>query len=881
MKGAEIREAYLEYFESKGHQRVGSSSLVPRSDPSLFFTNAGMVQFKDLFLGLEKRDYVRATSTQKCMRVSGKHNDLENVGRTARHHTFFEMLGNFSFGDYFKKDAISFGWEFLTRVVNLDPDRLTATVFQDDDEAYDLWEEIAGLPTERIVRLGEKDNFWSMGDTGPCGPCSEIIYDQGEKYGCGEKTCGPACDCGRFLELWNLVFMQYNRDKSGKLAPLPKPSIDTGMGLERLTAVLQGQDSNYHTDLVFPYLQEASRISGVKYGAAEGSDVSLRVIADHIRAVTFLVADGVFPSSEGRGYVLRRIMRRAARHGKLLGLDDPFLYRICPLVGKNMGGAFPELEENMDTVVKAVHLEEERFVRTLDQGLRRLSELMEQTRSRNLKELPGDEIFRLYDTFGFPLDLSEDIASESGMTVDVEGFNREMELQKKRARAAWTGSGEEDVPAVYRALREKTGTVHFIGYEEEENAAATIVGISEGGRVLDAWSGEGEIELVLDHTPFYGESGGQAGDTGLLEGDGFKASVFNTTRPLPDLVVHHCRFPDAAKVKLGDICTARIDHDARSATRRNHTATHLLQAALRRTLGEHVKQSGSLVNPSRLRFDFTHFSGLLREEIERIEDLVNGNIMENISVKTREMSSEEAMKEGAMALFGEKYGDVVRVVSVPGVSMELCGGTHVNRTGDIGLFRVLQESSVAAGVRRIEAVTGAGVLSRIREEEDALREMAEAVKVSAPELPARIRKLLSTIQEQEKKIRDLQRGLAGGGTDLANMVKEAGGIKYLAAEVPGQDPTSLRDTADRMRDKIGSGVVLLGTRDENKAYLVCVVSRDLVENFPASELINRLAPLVDGRGGGRPDMAQAGGKRPGGLDEIIGRVGTTLQEMSG
>ncbi len=881
MKGAEVREAFLKYFESKGHQRVGSSPLVPRSDPSLFFTNAGMVQFKDLFLGLEKRGYARATSTQKCMRVSGKHNDLENVGRTARHHTFFEMLGNFSFGDYFKKDAIFYGWEFLTGVVNLDPGRLTATVFTDDDEAYDLWEEIAGLPAERIVRLGEKDNFWSMGDTGPCGPCSEIIYDQGEKFGCGEGTCGPACDCGRFLELWNLVFMQSNRDKSGKLSPLPKPSIDTGMGLERLAAVLQGKDSNYHTDLVFPYVQEASRVAGVKYGAAEGSDVSLRVIADHIRAITFLIADGVFPSNEGRGYVLRRIMRRAARHGKLLGLDDPFLYRICPLVGKNMGDVFPELEENMETVVKAVHLEEERFCRTLDQGLRRLSELVEQTRDRNLKELPGDEVFRLYDTFGFPLDLSEDIASESGMAVDVDGFNREMELQKKRARAAWTGSGEEDVPEVYRALREASGPVHFIGYDAEETDSAVVVGIAGEGKALDSWSGEGEIDLVLDQTPFYGESGGQAGDTGVVEGEGFKAEVFDATRPLPDLVVHRCRFPKGAKVKLGDACSARVDHDARSATRRNHTATHLLQAALRRTLGEHVKQSGSLVNPGRLRFDFTHFSGLRKQEIERIEDLVNRNVLENISVKTREMSSEEAMKEGAMALFGEKYGDVVRVVSVPGVSMELCGGTHVSRTGDIGLFKVLQESSVAAGVRRIEAVTGTGVLGKIREEEESLKEMADTVKVSAPELPARIRKLLSTVLEQERKIRELQSDLAGGGADLADMVKDVGGIRYLAAEVPGQDPTSLRDTADRMRDKIGSGVVLLGTRDENKAFLVCVVSRDLVETYPAFELINRLAPLVDGGGGGRPDMAQAGGKRPGGLDEIIGRVGATLQEMSG
>ena len=879
MKGAQVRETFLAYFQDKEHTRVRSSSLIPQNDPTLFFTNAGMVQFKDTFLGQEKRDYVRAASTQKCLRVSGKHNDLENVGRTARHHTFFEMLGNFSFGDYFKKEAIEFGWEFLTRTVSIEPDRLLATVFLDDDEAYNLWQEVAGLPEDRIYRLGEKDNFWAMGDTGPCGPCSEIIYDLGEDYGCGLKTCGPDCDCGRFLELWNLVFMQYDRDSSGKLTPLPKPSIDTGLGLERLTSVLQGKDSNYHTDLVYPYVEEAAAIAGIEYGASGESDVSLQVIADHVRAITFLIADGVLPSNEGRGYVLRRIMRRAARHGKILGIDDPFLFRICPVVGQNMGEAFPEIIQSMDTVVKVAHMEEERFSRTLDQGLRRLSELVDQVLSEGGGTLPGDEAFRLYDTYGFPLDLSQDIAAESGLSVDVDGFNLEMKSQRDRARAAWTGSGEEDVPAVYRTLREKIGPVDFTGYDEENTEASTVNGIILGEQILDSWTGKGELEVVLDHTPFYGESGGQVGDVGILTGDGFALKVVDTIRPMPDLIVHRCSAEGEARIRTGETCAARVDHDARSATRRNHTATHLLHKALKETLGDHVKQAGSLVEPARLRFDFTHFSALSNEEIDAIEDAVNVNVLENISVQTREISMDEAVNEGAVGLFGEKYGDLVRVVTVPGVSIELCGGTHVDRTGDIGLFKIVQEMSVAAGMRRIEAVTGAGVLDRLREEERALKEMADTVNVSPRELPARIHRLLNIVQEHEKKIRDLQRELAGGGSDLDGKIREGAGIRYLAAEVPGQDPSSLRETADRMKDKMGSGVVILGTRDDRKAFLVCVVSRDLTDRFPASKFIERLAPIVGGSGGGRPDMAQAGGKKPGKLPELLDQVETVLGEM--
>ena len=879
MTGSEIRETFLKYFEDRGHTRVVSSPLVPQNDPTLFFTNAGMVQFKDVFTGVEKRSYNKAASTQKCMRVSGKHNDLENVGRTARHHTFFEMLGNFSFGDYFKEDAIRYGWEFLTETVPLPPDNLIVTIFEDDDEAFHLWRKITGIDAERIFRLGEKDNFWAMGDTGPCGPCSEILIDQGKKLGCGTPECGPECDCGRFLELWNLVFMQFDRNQDGDLIPLPSPSIDTGMGLERLAAVLQGEVSNYHTDLVFPFLEEAARLAGVKYGSDEQSDTSLRVIADHIRAVTFLISDGVLPSNEGRGYVLRRIIRRAARHGKLLGMDGPFLYRICPLVGEKMSDAFPELTVNMSTVVKIAQLEEERFANTLEHGLRRLSDLVDQTKSEGKDILPGDEVFRLYDTYGFPLDLSEDIAEESDMSVDVDGFNTEMELQRERARASWSGSGEEDVPALYRKIAEKAGPVVFSGYDEEETSGARILAISSGDKVRKSAEGNGIVEIVLDRTPFYGESGGQAGDTGKISGDGFLAQVTETVLPLSGLTVHRCNILNG-KVSVGDTCTATVDHEARSATRSNHTATHLLHTALRDVLGDHVKQSGSLVEPGRLRFDFTHFTGLTREEVGDIEDLVNIHVLENLEVSTELMPLSEALDHGAVALFGEKYGDSVRVVSVQGVSTELCGGTHVSRTGDIGLFKITQEGSIAAGVRRLEAVTGPGVVDLMRSEENVLQEMAASVKVSVSELPARLAKLLETVQEQERKIKELQRDLTGGGSDLMESVTESAGVKLLAAEVAGQDPASLRDTADRLKDKIGSGIVLLGTRDRKKVFLTCVVSKDLVERFSASDIIDRLAPMVEGGGGGRPDMAQAGGKKPEGLPGLLEKAGEVIEEIA-
>jgi alanyl-tRNA synthetase len=880
LKGTDIRELFLGYFAEREHTRVASSSLVPQNDPTLFFTNAGMVPFKDVFLGNESRGYNRAASSQKCMRVSGKHNDLENVGRTARHHTFFEMLGNFSFGDYFKKEAILFGWEFLTKIAGLPADELIVTVFTDDDEAHTLWQEAAGVPDERIFRLGEKDNFWSMGDTGPCGPCSEILIDQGEGMGCGLDTCGADCDCGRFLELWNLVFMQFNRDSSGNMTPLPRPSIDTGMGLERLAAVMQGKDSNYHTDLLLPFVEEASRISKIKYGSADESDVSMRVIADHVRAVTFLVADGVLPSNEGRGYVLRRIMRRAARHGKLLGIDDAFLHRMCPLVGEVLGDGYPEVIEGMETITKVVELEEERFSRTIDQGLRRLEELMEQVKASGGSQLPGDEVFKLYDTYGFPLDLSQDIAAEGGMGVDEGGFGLEMEAQKSRARASWSGSGEEDVPQVYRDLA-AAGTVTFTGYDEDTTDGAAIAGIAVDGEMLDSWTGSGEVEIVLDRTPFYGESGGQAGDTGVLEIGAFSLAVTDTIKPLADLTVHRCNSESEITINRGDSCRAAIDAGRRNATRRNHTATHLLHRYLKDVLGEHVKQSGSLVEPERFRFDFTHFEAMTGEEIQRLEDLVNESVLANLEVETRVMPMDDAVAMGAVALFGEKYADDVRVVSVQDVSSELCGGTHAARTGDIGLFKVIMESSIAAGVRRLEGITGTGVMDYLRSEEGSMQEMADSVKVPVHELPARLRKLLDTVSDQDRKIKELQRSIAAGGSsDLMDDVREVDGIRYLAAEVAGQDPASLRETADNLKDRLGSGVVLLAAVDGGKVFLVAAVTKDLIEKVSASDLIGRLGPMVGGGGGGRPDMAQAGGKDPDGLPGLLDNVENAIREIA-
>ncbi|UCD85027.1 MAG: alanine--tRNA ligase, partial [Deltaproteobacteria bacterium] len=691
MTGHQIRRSFLKYFEGKGHRILPSSSLVPEKDPTLLFTNAGMVQFKKVFTGEEKIEFKRATTSQKCLRVSGKHNDLENVGRTARHHTFFEMLGNFSFGDYFKQEAIDFSWEFLTDILSLPKEKLWVSVFQDDDEAYDIWKGKDVRP-ERIVRMGEKENFWAMGETGPCGPCSEIIIDQGEEVGCHRPECAPGCDCDRYLELWNLVFMQYNRQENGKLVPLPKPSIDTGMGLERVAAVLQGVKSNYETDLLRVTIRNTEEITQIKYGEDDEKDISFQVIADHCRGMVFLVGDGILPANEGRGYVLRRIMRRAARHGKKLDLNEPFLYKLSGNVVDQMEEAYPELKERRSYIAMIIQKEEERFLDTLDRGLQILQEEMERLRGSKGQTVPGEVVFKLYDTYGFPLDLTEDIAAEEGFAVDTEGFNQEMEQQRERARMSWKGTGAQEIKGVYSRLSEDGLTVTFLGYDRLKNKSK-VERIIRNDEFVESVKPGDEVEIITRETCFYGEAGGQMGDQGVIQGRGSEFQVMDTIRPLPSLILHRGRVRKG-QISVGDEVTMKVDENWRQSTVLHHTATHILQSALRQVLGDHVKQSGSLVAPDRLRFDFTHFSPVEERELKRVEELVNQRIRENHPVATKTTSYNEAIKGGAIALFGEKYEDNVRLVKVGKVSSELCGGTHARRSGDIGLFKIVSESGV-------------------------------------------------------------------------------------------------------------------------------------------------------------------------------------------
>jgi len=777
MTGKEIRDSFLSFFKEKAHTVLPSSQLVPHGDPTLLFTNAGMVQFKSVFLGEEERACPRATTAQKCLRAGGKHNDLENVGRTARHHTFFEMLGNFSFGDYFKEEAIVLAWEYLTEVLKLPQERLLITIFNDDDEAGRIWSEKIGLPAEKIVRCGEKDNFWSMGDTGPCGPCSEIHYDQGPDVGCKRPDCNVECDCDRYLEIWNLVFMQFNRDADGNMTPLPHPSIDTGMGLERLAAVVQGRKSNYDTDLFAGIFSHIEKESGKKYGDDSDADISMRVIADHIRAITFLISDGVLPSNEGRGYVLRRIMRRAARHGRKLGLTDPFLHLLAGTVADGMGQAYPDLPENRNYCAKVVIHEEERFLSTLDHGMRLLEEEVEKLKKESNKVLPGDIAFRLYDTFGFPLDLTEDILKEEDMTVDQPGFDSSMERQKDMARQAWSGSGESRAAKVYAGLvKEKGLSSEFVGYAECKTEAKIVALICGGKTVASADKGS-EIEIITDRTVFYGESGGQKGDAGTIEalsGDG-TISIADTQRPLDDLIVHH-GVVSKGSIRVGDAVSLHIDESKRLATASNHTATHLLQAALKRVLGDHVKQAGSMVESQRLRFDFTHFTAPSSRDLRRVEEIVNRQIWENKKVETENLSIDDARAKGATALFGEKYGDEVRVVTVPGHSMELCGGTHVRQTGEIGPFKIISEGGIAAGVRRIEAQTLEEAYRTLNERELELQEIAALVKGSPGDLSKKVEALLQKQKALESEIGRLKEKLASSGSgDLMGRVVEVGG----------------------------------------------------------------------------------------------------------
>lgn len=870
ISGKDIREKFLKYFEKHGHKIVDSSSLVPQNDPTLLFTNAGMNQFKDLFLGLEKREYTRATTCQKVVRAGGKHNDLENVGRTARHHTFFEMLGNFSFGDYFKKEAIEYAWEFLTKELGLPEEKLFVSIYFDDEEAFEIWNKVIGIPAEKILRRGEKDNFWSMGDTGPCGPCSEIHIDQGPEAGCRKPDCNPDCDCDRHLELWNLVFMQYDRSADGKLTPLPKPSIDTGMGLERITAVCQGKLSNYDTDLIKPIIEFTAKLAGKNYGNNEKDDVSLRVIADHSRSTTFLIADGVIPSNEGRGYVLRRIMRRAMRHGKMLGFDGTFFYKVCEFVVDFMGDHYIELKDKKDYISKMVAFEEKRFSRTLDLGLKLIDELLEKNKDR--KEISGSEIFKLYDTYGFPIDLLQDIAEDNGYKLDLIGFDKEMALQQERAKKHWVGSGEEKIAEVYKKLSHlKT---EFQGYDNHSLTVKILALIENGEEKQEVQEGK-EVDILLEQTPFYPEGGGQQGDTGTIYSRETIAEV-KDTKKYGNLIVHKA-IVKKGTLKVGENVTAEIDSEKRIATERNHTSTHLLHKALQMVLGDHVRQAGSLVNDEKLRFDFSHFEAISKDDIIEIERIVNSIIIKNLSVTKTLMPIEEAVKSGAMALFGEKYDRIVRVVEVSDFSKELCGGCHVRNTGEIGFFKIIGETSVAAGVRRIEAVTGMKAFDEYVKMKNILDDIMLTIKVSQDQIVSRVKDLLEENKAIKKDLDDQKsRELMKIMEDLDRYTYDINGVKLISIKISYPDINKVRELADNIKDKIKSGIVLIAAINNDKLTILCGITRDLTDRFSADKIVKEITKITGGGGGGRSDFAQAGGKDISKLDEALTKIKSFL-----
>ncbi|MDP1930255.1 MAG: alanine--tRNA ligase [Gammaproteobacteria bacterium] len=848
MKIAEIRQKFLNYFNSQGHQIVSSSSLVPANDPTLLFTNAGMVQFKDLFLGNEVRSYNRATTSQRCVRAGGKHNDLENVGYTARHHTFFEMLGNFSFGDYFKRDAIRFAWEFLTKELQLSPDKLWVTVFHEDDEAASIWIDEIGVDPKRLSRLGEKDNFWAMGDTGPCGPCTEIFYDHGPEVA-GGPPGSPDDDGDRYIEIWNLVFMQFDRQPNGTLVRLPKPSVDTGMGLERLAAVLQHVHSNYEIDLFQAILRVASQLTAT----ADTTNTSLRVIADHIRSCSFLVADGVLPSNEGRGYVLRRIIRRAVRHGYQVGVKDLFFYRLVDALVQQMGDAYPELKARQATVEKVLREEEQQFARTLENGMVILKQAIAELQG---SIIPGDTVFRLYDTFGFPVDLTADVARESGLTLDMDGFDRAMAVQKQQARAASQFNAVEKL-----VINLEQGT-QFIGYEHL-SGEAKVLAIYSNGQPVTQIAEQEEALLILNSSPFYAESGGQVGDKGVIEvrrgaANEARFEIVDTQKQGEHFI--HKGVLRSGTLRVGDQVLAKVAEDNRAAVVLNHSATHLLHAALRKVLGEHVTQKGSLVTADRLRFDFSHHAAMTSQELCEIEAAVNVEILKNIEVSKEVMGIEQAMEKGAMALFGEKYGDEVRVISMGDFSTELCGGTHVKRTGDIGLFKCIGESGIAAGVRRIEAVTGHGALTIVERQESLLKQLCDTVKSNPENLLEKIQQIMSSNRTLERELEQLKVKLASAaGSDIASEAIKIKDSNLLAKAVDGFNAKTLRDTVDQLKNKLGSSVVVLASVEDGKASIVAGVSKDLVEKVKAGDLVNMVASQMGGKGGGRADMAMAGG----------------------
>jgi len=881
MKAQEIREAFLDFFAKKNHKIVKSSSLLPKDDPTILFTNAGMNQFKNIFLGLEKRSYKRAASVQKCLRVSGKHNDLEQVGKTNKHHTFFEMLGNFSFGDYFKKEAIEFAWELVTEIFKLKKDKIYASVYEEDDEAFKIWNDGIGLSPDRIFLYGKEDNYWAMGDTGPCGPCSEIHYDIDSGIEEGEPSRLIAEGSDRFLELWNLVFMQYHQDEKGKLQPLPSPSIDTGMGLERVATSLQGKKSNFDTDLFIPLIEAVCDLAQREYPSHDEGDISVRIIADHVRALSFLITDGIMPSNEGRGYVLRRLIRRAFRHGNLLGIQEPFLYKLVGVVCDIMKDAYPELLPSANYIAKLCQSEETRFSMTLSSGLRTFNQYIEEikdTKKAGKKVLPGEKAFKLYDTFGFPLDLSKELADERGdTTVDEEGFYIELKKQRQRARLSWEGASKQKGKEVYKKLKDLH--VRYVGYEKEIVSDAEILALLKKGHEVQELKEGDSGEMFLNETPFYAEAGGQTGDSGIIKNPHFSAVVENAYYPIPELIAHEVKVI-SGRIKVSDHVEAAVDDSRRKAISNNHTATHLLHASLRQVLGDHVKQAGSLVSQTRLRFDFTHFAPLGSSELKQIESLVNEKIRENIKLETRITTLEDGLNEGAVAIFEEKYGEKVRMVIIDDFSRELCGGVHVHSTGQIGLFKIISESSIAAGMRRIESLTGEEALNYIQENEELISEVQQSLTSTRTEILTQIDKLHDSLKEKEKESKTLRQKLANLKYEKREeQVKKIKEVSVLIQRVEELNNTELRELADSLKQKIGSGIVVLGTVSGEKAFLVIAVTKDILARIKANELIKKLAPMVGGGGGGRPDFAQAGGTKPKQLDKALKKSYSIIEKI--
>lgn len=874
MKGHEARNKFIEYFSERGHEPVRSSSLIPDNDPTLLFTNAGMVQFKNVFTGTETRGFKRAVSSQKCLRAGGKHNDLDNVGHTARHHTFFEMLGNFSFGDYFKEGAIGYGWDLITNVYGLPRKKLWVTVYKEDDEGFDIWRKNMGLPAERIVRMGEKDNFWSMGDTGPCGPCSEILIDQGEAFGCGKKTCAVGCECDRYLELWNLVFMQFERNEAGRMTSLPDPSIDTGLGLERLAAVLQEKRTNYETDLIGGVIRKIEELSGRQYLSDAATDVAMRVLADHSRALAFLISDGVFPSNEGRGYVLRRILRRAVRYSKFLGIDEPFIHGILPAVGEVMGEAYPEVSEKMDFVCQVVKSEEERFLETVGRGLELLNDEITKL-GKTDRLLSGKVVFSLYDTYGFPIDLTEDITRNEGIGIDRKGFDREMEKQKTKSRKARKGASEDALTPLYSVLSSGTET-RFVGYETLSSDGVITNMIVGGDLSTEAEAGL-EAHIFTDATPFYGESGGQVGDRGKIFGDGFEARVFDTTKPFPTLFAHYVKVEKGA-ARVGDTVRMEVNPGFRKAVALHHTSTHVLNAVLKEVLGAHVNQAGSFVGADRMRFDFSHHSAIEKRRLDSIEEIVNEKIRRDDAVVTEtDVPYDEAVKGGATAVFEEKYGDRVRVVSIGDYSRELCGGTHARASGEVGMMKIVSESASSSGVRRIEAVSGGAAWNYMKERENVLDEVSSLLKSSHADIVSRLGKLVEDNSMLRARIESSRKKVLGEtAAGFLDGMESINGVNLVRAEVAVSNAGEMRSLWDGLKQKMKSGIAVFAAKNGGKVLLLVGITGDLAERYHAGDMVNELAGIVGGKGGGGAEMAQAGGTEPENIKKMLASAGKLL-----